>query len=93
MKFSSQQTAKDDDVKIISKTALYRQLKVVSDDVMNHGQSYIVFQGSKPAFQITPISKKSTQKKYTKNDIHKFIFVGTNSDPDLARNYKKALYS
>lgn len=83
----------DDGVKVISKTTLYKQLKVVSDDVMQHQQTYVVFQGSKPAFKITPIDEAKPTKKYRKEDIYKFMFKSKHPDKDLARNYKKYLYS
>lgn len=78
--------------KTIAKKELYRQLKAVSDDVMDNGVVYTVFQNSKPAFYIVPLMK-FREKKYSKEDIHRFIFRGKDpAEKNLAQNYKKYLY-
>lgn len=78
--------------KTIAKKELYRSLKMVSDDVMQNGVTYVVIQNSKPAFLIKPTEEKK-DKKYKKSDILKFAFESKNAEEkDLALNYKKYLY-
>ncbi len=78
--------------KTISKKELYRNLKEVSDDVMENGTTYTVVQHSKPAFQITPIQTPHL-KKYSREDGKKFMFAGKDmSLKNLATTYKQHLY-
>ena len=79
--------------KTIAKKDLYRQLKTVSDDVMENGEIYTVLQYSKPAFQIMP-AYLTPHKKYQKKDIERFMFKGKDSkEKNLSTTYKKFLYS
>lgn len=79
--------------KTIAKKDLYRQLKLVSDDVVQNGTVYTVIQNSKPAFHIVPIAQYQ-EKKYKKEDIFKFMFEGKDKkEKNLALNYKKFLYN
>ncbi len=55
--------------KTIAKKDLYRQLKLVSDDVMKNGTVYIVFQNSRPAFCIVPLDFFQEKKKYSSEDM------------------------
>lgn len=78
--------------KTISKKELYRNLKDVSDDVMQNGTTYTVVQYSKPAFQITPMHSLYL-KKYRREDGKKFMFTGKDKSlRNLATTYKKYLY-
>lgn len=78
--------------KTVSKKALYRHLKSVTDDVMENGHSYTVIQNSRPAFYIVPLSWK-VKGKYSKKDLDKFIFKGKDKSEDsLAVNFKRYLY-
>ena len=80
-------------IKTIAKKDLYRELKIVSDDVMNNGTVYTVFQNSKPAFCIVPLGFFEEKKKYRREDMFKFIFKSKHpEEKDLARTYKKYLY-
>lgn len=79
--------------KTIAKKDLYRQLKIVSDDVVKNGTVYTVIQNSKPAFCIVPMGTFEEKKKYKKEDLFKFMFKSRHpEEKDLARNYKKYLY-
>lgn len=79
--------------KTIPKKDLYRKLKLVSDDVMEHGVVYTVLQNSKPAFYIVPLDHFQ-EKKYKKDDLFQFIFESKNKrEKNLAIHYKKFLYS
>lgn len=79
--------------KTIAKKELYRNLKLISDDVMQNGTVYTVLQNSRPAFYIVPL-EKDEKKKYRKEDLAKFIFNGKNkSEKNLAQTFKKHLYS
>ncbi len=78
--------------KTIAKKDLYRQLKMVSDDVVNNGTIYTVIQNSKPAFCITPIEVQDG-KKYRREDMLKAIFRSKHPEErNLATTYKKYLY-
>ncbi len=78
--------------KTISKKELYRNLKDVSDDVIQNGTTYTVVQYSKPAFQITPI-QVAQLKKYRREDGEKFMFTGKDKSlKNLATTYKKYIY-
>lgn len=78
--------------KTISKKELYRNLKSVSDDVMNNGAEYTVFQYSQPVFQIIPLVK-TAEKKFQRKDLAAFIFRGrTKNGRNLSTTYKKYLY-
>lgn len=78
--------------KTIAKKDLYRQLKMVSDDVVKNGTVYIVIQNSKPAFHIVPIENQE-KKKYRREDMFKAIFHSKNEkERNLATTYKKYLY-
>lgn len=79
--------------KTIAKKDLYRQLKMVSDDVVQNGTIYTVIQNSKPSFWIGPMGHFQEKKKYKKEDLLKFVFHSKHpEEKDLARNYKKYLY-
>ncbi len=79
--------------KTISKKELYRNLKDVSDDVIQNGTTYTVIQYSKPAFQITPLDIMP-KKKYQKTDIERFIIHEKSSKKtNLSTTYKQYLYS
>lgn len=79
--------------KTIAKKDLYRNLKMVSDEVMKNGTVYTVFQNSKPAFYIMPLNTVYQGKKYTKEDVKNFIFGSKNkNEKNLATTYKKYLY-
>lgn len=79
--------------KTIAKKDLYRQLKMVSDDVVKNGTVYTVIQNSKPSFWIGPIGTHNEKKKYRREDMFKGIFRSKHpEEKDLARNYKKYLY-
>lgn len=79
--------------KTIAKKDLYRQLKIVSDDVVKNGTVYIVIQNSKPAFQIVPTDFQG-QKKYRREDMFAGIFHSKNEkERNLATTYKKYLYN
>lgn len=78
--------------KTISKKELYRNLKMVSDDVVKNGTKYTIIQYSKPAFQITPV-ESVPEKKLSRADGKRFMFHGR--DPklrNLSTTYKKYLY-
>lgn len=78
--------------KTIAKKDLYRNLKAVSDEVMKNGTVFIVFQNSKPAFRIVPLTMDYPEKKYEKTDLINFIFEGKNkNEKNLATTYKKLL--
>lgn len=79
--------------KTIPKKDLYRKLKLISDDVMEHGVVYTVLQNSKPAFYIVPLDYFQ-EKKYKKDDLFQFIFESKNKkEKNLSLRYKKFLYS
>lgn len=79
--------------KTIAKKDLYRQLKMVSDDVVNNGTVYTVIQNSRPSFYIVPLGSFQEKKKYRREDMFKAIFRSKHpEEKDLARNYKKYLY-
>jgi|GEM_PF-1845677 len=79
--------------KTIAKKDLYRELKIVSDDVVKNGTVYTVFQHSKPAFYIVPVEVYEGKKKFKREDMTKFIFHSKNlKEKNLATNYKQYLY-
>lgn len=79
--------------KTIAKKDLYRQLKMVSDDVVQNGTVYVVIQNSRPAFQIVPTDFQE-KKKYRREDMLKGIFHSKNGkEKNLATTYKKYLYN
>lgn len=79
--------------KTIAKKDLYRELKIVSDDVMRNGTVYTVFQNSKPAFYIVPLGSFEEKKKYRREDMLKGIFKSRHpEEKNLATTYKKYLY-
>lgn len=79
--------------KTIAKKDLYRQLKLVSDDVVKNGTVYTVIQNSKPAFCIVPLDFFQEKKKYRREDMFKFIFKSRHpEEKNLATTYKKYLY-
>jgi len=79
--------------KTIAKKDLYRNLKAVSDEVMKNGTVFTVFQNSKPAFYIMPLTIEDQEKKYEKKDILSFIYDSKNKNQkNLATTYKKYLY-
>lgn len=79
--------------KTIAKKDLYRQLKMVSDDVVKNGTVYTVIQNSRPSFYIVPLESYQEKKKYRREDMFKAIFHSKNEkERNLATTYKKYLY-
>ncbi|MBI3535651.1 MAG: hypothetical protein HY072_09245 [Deltaproteobacteria bacterium] len=79
--------------KTIAKKDLYRQLKMVSDDVVKNGTVYTVIQNSKPSFYIVPLESFQEKKKYRREDMLKGIFRSKHpEEKNLATTYKKYLY-
>ena len=80
--------------KFISQKQLYSSIKQVSEAVQN-GDVFIVLKYSKPAYKIVPLDDETTArdgKKYTKQDIHNFVFRSANKEQNLATDFKKHLY-
>lgn len=71
---------------------LLSDFKAIETEITKHKTTYIVMNEDTPSFQITPIEDAPKKKKYTKEDIRKFVFSDGKPEEQLATTYKDILY-
>lgn len=80
-------------IKTVAKKDLFRHLGAITKEVMKEGTTFVVYQHSRPAFEIHPITSEISQKKsYTMKDLEIFTFSSNCPRESLSENYKQILY-